>query len=53
MPGKPDIYSNDLDGALYHEEQQAEYPEEFWDALREADADMEEEEEEEEENEHL
>ena len=48
MPGKPDIYSNDLDGALYHEEQTAEYPDEYYEAASEANADMEEEEEEEE-----
>tara|TARA_R100000234_G_scaffold62535_2_gene37944 strand:- start:4663 stop:4839 length:177 start_codon:yes stop_codon:yes gene_type:complete len=38
---RDDVYSNDLEGAAYHEAQFAELPEEFWDARREADQDEE------------
>tara|TARA_R100000664_G_C2701934_1_gene101943 strand:- start:443 stop:610 length:168 start_codon:yes stop_codon:yes gene_type:complete len=47
---RDDVYSNDLEGAAYHESQFAELPEEFWDAQREADQDDEQEVEEEEED---
>ena len=34
---RDDIYSNDLEGAAYHESQFAEYPDEYFEAQREAD----------------
>tara|TARA_R100001443_G_scaffold18242_2_gene29061 strand:+ start:1385 stop:1552 length:168 start_codon:yes stop_codon:yes gene_type:complete len=48
---RDDIYSNDLEGAEFHEAQYAERPEEFWDALKEADEDMADEEDEQDEEE--
>ena len=47
---RDDLYSNDLEGVEFHEAQYAERPEEFWDALKEADEDIADEEEEEEED---
>ena len=37
MGRRDDVYSNDSDGAEFHESQYAEYPDEYYDVLSEAD----------------